>query len=231
VLSTGGGGTPPPVPSNGEQLYINLCQSCHGFNGTGGSANAIVGVSESQISSSIFSVGSMQGILLTGTDAQEIAIFLSSGGGTLPPPTTGEEIYAVKCAACHGPAGTGGSEGEIIGADLHKIQEAMLAVDEMRPIPLTNGEAQAVATYLASDSDSGGGTPPSPTTGGEIYAVKCAACHGPAGTGGSEGEIIGADLHKIQEAMLAVDEMRPIPLTNGEAQAIAAYLASDDDDD
>lgn len=142
-----GGGT-TPTPTTGEQLYINSCQSCHGFNGTGGSAKAIVGVSSNQINNAIIGIGSMQNIVLPGTDVQAIADFLSSGGGAQPPPTTGEEIYAVKCAACHGPAGTGGSEGAIVGASLSKIQDAMLEVSEMQPIPLTNGEAQALETYL-----------------------------------------------------------------------------------
>jgi len=147
---TGGGSTPPPA-TGGEQRYINLCQSCHGFNGTGGSAKAIVGVSAHQITNAVTMIGAMQNIVLTGTDAQDIASFLSSGGGMQPPPTTGEEIYAVKCAACHGPAGTGGTEEAIIGTSLSKIEKAMLEVTEMQPIPLSNGEAQALATYLSGD--------------------------------------------------------------------------------
>ncbi len=150
-----GGGT-TPTPTTGEQRYISLCQSCHGFNGTGGSAKAIVGVSASQITNAVNAIGAMTSITLAGTDAVDIANFLISGGGAQPPPTTGVEIYAIKCAACHGSGGRGGSEEAVIGASLSKIQSAMLSVSVMQPIPLTNGEAQALATYLSSSSENGG---------------------------------------------------------------------------
>ncbi len=142
-----GGGT-TPLPTTGEELYISMCQSCHGFNGTGGSGGAVVGVSANQITNAVAGVGAMSSIVLTGSNAQDIADFLSSGGGTQPQPTTGEEIYAVKCAACHGPGGTGGSEEAVTGASLSEIQDAMQDVSEMQPIPLTNGEAQALENYL-----------------------------------------------------------------------------------
>ncbi len=151
-----GGGT-TPVPTTGEELYITYCQSCHGFNGTGGSGGAVVGVSSSLINSALSSVGQMQGITLSGTDVQAIADFLSSGGGSQPQPTTGEEIYAIKCAACHGPGGTGGSEEAVTGASLSEILDAMLDVSEMRPIPLTNGEAQALENYLNGNDGHDGG--------------------------------------------------------------------------
>ena len=150
------GNTPTPTPTTGEQRYIALCQGCHGFNGTGGSAKAIVGVSSSQITAAVSNITAMQNILLTGTDAQDIADFLASGGGTQPPPTTGEDIYAVKCAACHGTAGNGGSAKSIIGVSAMRIQRAIQNVTEMQAIPLSNGEAQALATYL-SDGDHNGG--------------------------------------------------------------------------
>ncbi len=141
-----------PPPSTGEQRYITLCQSCHGLNGTGGSAKAIVGVSANQITSAVTTITAMQNILLTGTDAQDIADFLASGSGT-PPPTTGEGIYALKCAACHGPSGNGGSAESIIGTSAMKIQKAIQKVTEMQSIPLTNGEAQALETYLSNGNN------------------------------------------------------------------------------
>lgn len=150
----GGGAT--PTPTIGEQLYINLCQSCHGFNGTGGSASAIVGVNAMRITNAVAMIAAMQSIVLAGTDAQDISNFLSSGGGAQPMPTTGEEIYAIKCAACHGPGGTGGSAEAITGASLNDIQDAMLNVPEMQSVPLTNGEAQALENYLSSDDRMGG---------------------------------------------------------------------------
>jgi len=147
------GGSSTPVATTGEQRYITLCQSCHGFNGTGGSARAIIGVSAQHINRAVSRVSEMQNITLAGTDAQDIARFLSSGGGTQPAPTTGEEIYAIKCAGCHGSGGNDGSEESIVGASLDDIQQAMQSVTAMQPIPLTNGEAQALETYLAEEED------------------------------------------------------------------------------
>jgi mono/diheme cytochrome c family protein len=152
----GGGTTPTPTPTTGEQLYISMCQSCHGFNGTGGSAKAIVGVGANQITNAVAGIGAMQNITLTGTNAQDIANFLSSGGGTQPAPTTGEEIYAIKCAACHGPGGRGGSEEAVTGVTVRQIQSAIQNVSEMRSIPLTNGEAQALESYLSGGTGEGG---------------------------------------------------------------------------
>ena len=152
-----GGGT-TPVPTTGEESYIALCQSCHGFNGTGGSAKAIVGVSASQITNAVASIGAMQSIVLGSTTAQDIAGFLASGGGATPAPTTGKELYDIKCSACHGPGGNGGSEEAIVNASLSQIQNAMLNVSEMQPIPLTEGEAQAIQTYLSGgDGHTGDG--------------------------------------------------------------------------
>ena len=154
ALATGGGGG--GTPSTGEQLYISYCQSCHGFNGTGGSGGAVVGVSANQISSALSSVGQMSGISLGSSDVQLIAEFLSSGGGTTPEPTTGRELYDLKCAACHGPGGTGGTEEAVDGASLREIQSAMQSVSVMQPIPLTQSQAQAIADYLNGGGHGGG---------------------------------------------------------------------------
>ena len=152
LAGTGGGGGGTPAPTTGEQLYINLCQGCHGVNGTGGSAKAIVGVSATQINNAIVAIGSMNNIALSGTDAQDIADFLASGGGVTPEPTTGVELYDLKCAVCHGPGGNGGTEEAVVGASLREIQDAMLNEPAMQPIPLTEGQAQAIANYLNGDS-------------------------------------------------------------------------------
>ncbi len=152
----GGGGT-TPIPTTGEQLYISYCQSCHGFNGTGGSGGAVVGVSANQINNAISSVGQMSGISLAGSDVQAIADFLSSGGGATPEPTTGRELYDIKCASCHGPGGTGGTEEAVDGASLSEIQSAMQSVTVMQPIPLTQSQAQAIADYLNGGGGDGHG--------------------------------------------------------------------------
>jgi mono/diheme cytochrome c family protein/chitodextrinase len=157
LASTGGGGGTTPTPSTGESLYISMCQGCHGVNGTGGSGGAIVGASANNILSAISSVGAMSGLSLTSANATAIADFLASGGGSTPAPTTGAELYAVKCQACHGAGGYGGSEEAVVGASLSEIRSAMQSVSVMQPIPLTDGQAQAIANYLNGQSYGGGG--------------------------------------------------------------------------
>jgi mono/diheme cytochrome c family protein/chitodextrinase len=145
ALAGVGGGT----PTTGEGLYISYCQSCHGFNGTGGSGGAIVGASAGSISSALSSETEMQGITLDNAAIESIANFLSSGGGSTPEPTTGAELYAIKCAACHGADGSGGTSGErVIGASTYEILRAMQSVSVMQPIPLTESQARAIANYL-----------------------------------------------------------------------------------
>jgi len=156
--TNGGGGT----TSTGESLYVSMCQGCHGVNGTGGSAKAIVGASANNILSAISSVGAMSGLSLTSTQAQDISTFLSSGGGTTTEPTSGADLYALKCQACHGAGGYGGTEEAIRGASLSQIRSAMQTVSAMQPIPLTDSQAQAIANYLNgmsynSGSEGGGG--------------------------------------------------------------------------
>jgi mono/diheme cytochrome c family protein len=91
----------------------------------------------------------MNSISLSVVQIQDITDYLSGSTSPPPAPTTGEGIYDAKCAACHGSGGTGGIEGAIIGAGLNKIQNSMLDVDEMLSIPLSDEEAQALATYLS----------------------------------------------------------------------------------
>ena len=149
-----GGGTPP---TTGEGLYITYCQSCHGFNGTGGSGGSVVGESANEISNALSSVSEMQGITLDNTAIQNIANFLSSGGGSTPAPTTGEDLYAIKCQVCHGPGGSGGPEERVTGASTQDILSAMNEVSVMQPIPLTDAQAQAIATYLQGGDGYGDG--------------------------------------------------------------------------
>jgi len=150
ALSSGGGGG--TTPTTGEQLYISYCQSCHGFNGTGGSGGAIVGASTNQINNALGSVGQMSAILISSADVQAIATFLSSGGGSTSEPTTGIDLYNIKCAACHGAGGYGGSAERIRGASTSQILSAISSEPQMQSIPLTNSQAQAISNYLNGGS-------------------------------------------------------------------------------
>jgi mono/diheme cytochrome c family protein len=151
--TNGGGGT----TTTGESLYVSMCQGCHGFNGTGGSAKAIVGVSATQITNAVSNVSAMRSLTVTTANAQDIATFLSSGGGNTTEPTTGPELYAIKCQACHGAGGYGGPEESVRGASASSILSAISSVSAMQPIPLTTSQAQAISSYLNGTNYGGGG--------------------------------------------------------------------------
>jgi len=208
--------TPPPV--TGQELYDAYCLACHGPGGKGGLYEDVTGESASEIADAINKEPLMNSISLNSGQIQSIADYLS--GSTPPPPATdGPTLYANNCAACHGVLASSTK----LNKTASQIQAAIDAnTGGMGGLSsLTPTEVQAIADALAG----GGGTQPPPTTGEEIYAVKCAVCHGPGGTGGSEEAIVGASLSEIQKAMLDVTEMQSIPLTNGEAQALKTYLS------
>ncbi len=225
-LATGTPPPPPPPSATGEELYIAKCQACHGVGGAGGSAGNIVGRSAAQINSAVANIPSMQFITLAAGDAQKMADFLATGTPPPPPPpaTTGEEIYIAKCQGCHGVGGSGGSASNVVGKSANQITAAITNIPAMQSITLSAADAQAVAEFLAT------GTPPPtqppPTTGEGIYDLKCGACHGPNGTGGSARAVIGTTAAQITAAIANVPAMQSISMTPGETQAVASFLAT-----
>lgn len=120
----------------------------------------------------------------------------------------GAQLYAVNCAACHGPRGGGGSgEGLRAGPPLEGVEVAYVD-QQMRtgrmPIadrasgvvrddahPLADEEREAILAWLADAVGLTGSIPQvgegDASRGQELYAVHCAACHGSVGNGGVSG--------------------------------------------
>lgn len=201
--------------SSGEALYRGRCQICHGVDGIGiaGTAPPVQGATREMILNKIVAVPSMNAILLDSAEAQSIADFLGTTGAT-----TGDAIYSVRCAICHGAAGTGiaGVGPFVKGATQSMILGAIAGFGIMDGITLSSGEAQLVADYLGS-----GGT-----TGQDFYINKCEICHGASGIGGSAPFVKGATRFMILGEINRVAEMNGILVSTQQAQQIADYLGA-----
>jgi ubiquinol-cytochrome c reductase cytochrome c subunit len=159
----------------------------------------------------------------------------------------GEELFLTSCASCHGPQG----QGSAVGPDIRQAGAALADfVLRTGRMPLADPNApglsgpprfdeldtQALVGYVASL----GGGPAIPNVvvsgadvnhGRELYVANCAACHGPAGGGGSVGggfvapDLTDAGPTTVGEA--AITGPGPMPrfsFTPEELNAIAAYV-------
>ncbi len=201
--------------NSGEVLYRGRCQICHGVDGVGiiGTGPPVKGSTREMIENKIISVPSMNVIAIDSAESQLIADFLGSTGAT-----TGNGIYDVKCAICHGSAGTGitGVGPSVKGAPRTMITDAITGFSIMDGIDLSTGDAQLVADYLSS-----GGT-----TGQDFYINKCEICHGASGIGGSAAFVKGATQYMILGEINRIADMSSIQVSNQQAQQIANYLGS-----
>lgn len=144
ATSTGGGGG---NPTTGDGLYNQFCSGCHGAEGAGNTAVAVIGATSSRITSAIGSIGAMSGISLTGAEIDLIAAYLA----TVAKPTTGQGLFQAFCDSCHGP---NGNEGNVDGSSASKIADEIQNTQEMNFLDgvLTNEEISLIADYLNSGS-------------------------------------------------------------------------------
>jgi len=200
--------------TTGEQLYIGLCQICHGVAGVGDSAPAVIGATRVMILDKITSVPSMNSIAVNNAQSQLIADFLGTATAS-----TGSEFYAIKCAICHGATGAGivGVGPAVKGATQFMITDAINNVTIMDGIVLSNNKTQLVSDFLGAGGN----------TGQQAYINKCALCHGAAGIGrnGYGPAVKGATENMIRGEINNVSEMTGINL-EGKSQIIADYLGS-----
>jgi len=219
-IASGGGGEPPPRPTDGPGLYIMFCAACHGADGRGGSAIAVTGAPFQMISAGIANIPAMQNIIISLEETQLIANFLVAGGaGAIP--TNGKELYEVFCLTCHGDGGHGGKFFAVTGAANEMIADAIANIEWMQPLNLNATQIQSIADYLGA-----GGKPPLPLDNKGLYDIFCAVCHGAGGHGDKFFAVTGAPNEMITEAMTNEAWMDSLQLTPTQTQQIADYLSA-----
>lgn len=235
AISTGG--SPPPA-TGGEGLYNQYCSSCHGAEGKGGAEGDVTGESADSIQDAIDKEEDMQYLanLLSDDDIAQISAYLSGTSGFIE--VSKESQYDLYCAACHGPEGRGGAEGDVRGERFSDIKDAISKEQEMNYLASLSDEvAQAIADFL--NGDNGTILIPAPSQGGgssgyveatkeSQYDLYCAACHGVEGRGGAEGDVRGENFSGIKDAIVKEQEMNYlVNLSDEVVQAIADYLNGD----
>ena len=206
--------------STGEQLYNQNCAGCHGPGGTGGFAIPVTNKTANDIATAIANdIGTMGSITLIFADIQLIADYLAVGG-TTPPPTTGEGLYDVYCAFCHGAGGAGATAIPVIGATVTLITRGINTVASMSSINLSLENIQLISDYLNS------GAVARPTDGPGLYAAYCESCHGVDGEGGPDGSVTGKSESDINSYIDSEPDMQSLGslLTSQEIGLIADFL-------
>ena len=219
-IASGGGGDPPPRPTDGPGLFTLFCAACHGADGRGGSAIAVTGAPFQMISAGIADIPAMQNIVLSLEETQLIADFLVAGGGGSIP-TNGKGLYEVFCLTCHGDGAHGGKFFAVTGAGNEIIVDAIANIEWMQPLNLNDTQVQSIANYLSA-----GGEPPLPLDNKGLYDTFCAVCHGAGGHGGKFFAVTGAPNKMITEAIANEPWMDSLQLTPTQTQQIADYLSA-----
>lgn len=230
---------------DGNTLFATICAGCHGMDAKGAFAPEIRGVSSEKIKQAIAKVPEMKVLAaLSTSEIQAVADALPKRSDPIPPPVPaptkpgeldGEQLFATRCAACHGVDATGGLNGlapSIVGiATVVKIKEAIGRVALMAPLAsLHDDEIGALGTFLTGSADLTAQTVAKPDIelGKSIFTARCAACHGNDAMGGLSGmapEINGASAERIRQAVSEVPMMAPLAsVTKEETEAIAAFL-------
>ncbi|BCG47601.1 Cytochrome c family protein [Citrifermentans bremense] len=168
--------TSPAVPLDGQALYNQYCNGCHGTAKQGKTALAIQGA----IDANIGGMGSLSAL----TAAQVAAIAATTAPVVTPPPTTldGQALYTQYCNGCHGTAKQGKTATAIQGA----IDANIGGMGSLSA--LTAAQVAAIATTTAPVV-----TPPPTTLDGQaLYTQYCNGCHGTAKQGKTATAIQGA---------------------------------------
>jgi cytochrome c len=223
------GGPPEAIPTDGAGLYQVFCETCHGAGGHGDTRKAVTGAAWQFIRDAIDNqnaVPLMTEMLVTNEQLQDISDYLVNGGelgatGNLP--TTGEGLFGVFCAVCHGTDGRGATYKVVTGASQSFINHAFASFTYMAPLDpvLSNTQAGIIANYLAA-----GANGPHPTDGAGLYYVFCETCHGPNGRGGPEEAVTGASGSAVWRAINNEGAMSHLigNLSQNESNLIGGFL-------
>ncbi len=178
----------------------------------------------------------------------------SSGNSSAPTQVSsaavedGRQLFMSDCASCHGSAGQGTNVAPSLAnagpakVDFYlrtgRMPLGQLGVPswQQEHSPLSQDEIQALEAYVAT-LGSGPAIPNVVASAGdlhrgwELYINNCAACHSPAGSGGSIGGSLSApplsraDAQTVAEAMLVGPGAMPqFSFSQDDVNAIAAYV-------
>ena len=225
------GGPPESIPTDGAGLYEVFCSTCHGDGGHGGTRKAVTGSTAQFIRDAISNQNAiplMTELLVSNDQLLDIADYLVNGGNlgaTNNLPTTGEGLYGIFCAVCHGADGRGATYKVVTGSSQSFINRALLTQSYMSPLDpvLSNTQVGIIAEHLAA-----GGSGPRPTDGAGLYYVYCETCHGPNGRGGPEESVTGASGSSVWQAINNEGAMTHLSgyLSQNEANLIGGFLNS-----
>lgn len=189
------------------------------------------------------------GIWATAASAADPSPAPSASGTTVTEARQGADLFTQSCAACHGMAGAGTSQGPAIADAGAALTDLMLrsgrmplaapgAPDQRGPVAFNDSQIRAIVAYVASL----GQGPPIPNvvvdgadlvSGRALYTANCAACHGPAAGGGAVGggfvapPLQPADPTQIGEAALGGPGPMPrFSLTPQQLNDLAGYVES-----
>jgi mono/diheme cytochrome c family protein len=215
-----GNGGAPPLPTSDSGLYDRFCALCHGMGGLGDLVYGVTGASNEMIEQAIIDQPWMDSLVLSSSQAQQIADYLGRGGEP-PLPTSGAGLYDRFCAVCHGAGGHGGRFKAVTGAAASMISNAINNEPWMDSLVLNSTQRNAIAAYLGS-----GGSGSLPTDGAGLYGVFCSVCHGADGRGGTYKVVTGTSVSFINSALNNVNLMTHLSLNSTQVQSIDTFLAS-----
>jgi mono/diheme cytochrome c family protein len=209
-----------PLPTSDSGLYDRFCLLCHGIGGLGDRVYGVTGASNEMIEEAIVDQPWMDSLVLSSSQAQQIADYLGRGGEP-PLPSSGSGLYGRFCEVCHGAGGHGGKFKAVTGSAAAMINSAINNEPWMDSLVLNSTQVNAIAGYLGTG---GGGT--LPTDGAGLYGVFCSVCHGADGRGDTYKVVTGTSVSFINRAVNSVGLMTHLQLNSSQVQAIDTFLAS-----
>jgi ubiquinol-cytochrome c reductase cytochrome c subunit len=238
-----------------SEFFAEACATCHGADRGGGIGPAVTAnaLADSETASvlEVLTTGTMARYAtgLTAEQARALAGYLkgdtdSSQAPAGPPPAGSiapSELFATRCALCHGDAGQGSIEGPSLRSLLEHPDTVFGVVDLIRAgegrMPgfdrlLAEEDIEALAEHVVSEFAIEGDL----TEGGTIYRNACAACHGTLADGGAiiyNGRRNSPSLLDISAAHIASATRRgpgtmpaygPQALTDEELASVTKYV-------
>lgn len=243
--------------SAGRTLYAEQCSGCHGVEGEGGVAPSLRdGTSPLAELTAVIrdGRGSMPayGSQLSAAELESVVAFsasLQGPGGPdeppdeppeqppdEPPAESAEQMYATRCASCHGTDGAGGLGPSLLTASL-SVDDVVVAVSQgVGTMPgfadqLEPDDIDAVAALVKGLGETNASEPALVRQGAELFVANCARCHGPDAAGGFGPALKYSTLTDVEMVSVISNGFGSMPsfgeiLTSADATALVAFVES-----